>query len=63
MLSKSDDQPRKTNDIIFRLHAVNNETEEKLIEAELLKDELRRSVQIANSVAREEQSKGKELML
>ena len=63
LLGKSDDQLRKANDIISRLQAVNNETEEKLRESELLKDDLRRAVQIANSFAMEEQGKSEELML
>lgn len=63
LLGKSDEQLRQTNEIISRLEAVNNETEEKLRESELLKDDLRRAVQIANNFAMEEQHKAEQLEL
>lgn len=63
LLGKSDDQLRQSNEIISRLEAVNDETEEKLRESELLKDDLRHAVQIANNFAMEEQEKAEELAL
>lgn len=61
LLGKSDEQLRQSNEIISRLEAVNDETEEKLREYELLKDDLRRAVQIANNFAMEEQQKAEQL--
>lgn len=61
LLGKSDEQLRQSNEIISRLEAVNDETEEKLREYELLKDDLRRAIQIANNFAMEEQQKAEQL--
>lgn len=63
LLGKSDQQLRQSNEIISRLEAVNDETEDKLRDAELLQDDMRRAVQIANSFAMEEQEKAEKFML
>lgn len=63
LLGKSDEQLRQSNEIISRLEAVNDDTEEKLRDAELLKDDMRRAVQIANNFAMEEQEKAEKLIL
>lgn len=63
LLGKSDDQLRQSNEIISRLEALNDETEEKLRDSELLQDDLRHAVMIANNFAMEEQQKAKQLML
>lgn len=62
LLGKSDEQLRQSNEIISRLETVNDETEEKLRDAELLKDDMRRAVEIANNFAMEEQEKAENLM-
>lgn len=62
LLGKSDEQLRQSNEIISRLEAVNDETEEKLRDAELLKVDMRRAVDIANNFAMEEQEKAENLM-
>lgn len=63
LLGKSDDQLRQSNDIISRLEALNDETEEKLRDSELLQDDLRHAVRTANNIAMEEQQKAEELAL
>lgn len=63
LLGKSDDQLRQSNDIISRLEALNDETEEKLRDSELHQEDLRHAVMIANNFAMEEQQKAKQLML
>ena len=63
LLGKSDEQLRQSNVIITRLEAVNDETEEKLRDAEVLREDMRRAVQIANNFAMEEQQKAEKLVL
>ena len=63
LLGKSDEQLRQSNDIISRLEAVNDETEEKLREAEVLREDMRRAVHIANNFAMEEQQKSERILL
>lgn len=63
LLAKSDEQLRQSNEIIFRLEAVNDETEEKLRDAEVLQDDMRCAVQIANTFAMEEQERADKIML
>lgn len=63
LLTKSDEQLRQSNEIISRLEAVNDETEEKLRDAEVLQDDMRCAVQIANTFAMEEQERADKLML
>lgn len=63
LLGKSDEQLRQSNEIISRLEAVNDETEEKLRDSELLQDDMRCAVQIANTFAMEEQERADKLML
>lgn len=63
LLAKSDEQLRQSNEIISRLEAVNDETEEKLRDAEVLQDDMRCAVQIANTFAMEEQERADKIML
>lgn len=62
LLAKSDEQLRQSNEIISRLEAVNDETEEKLRDAEVLQDDMRCAVQIANTFAMEEQERADKIM-
>lgn len=63
LLEKSDKQLRQSNEIIFRLEATNDENEEKLRDSELLQEDMRHAVQIANNFAMEEQQKAEEFAL
>ena len=61
LLQTSDNQLRQSNEVISRLESLNDDTEDKLRDAELLQDDLRRAVQIANNFALEEKEKAETL--